>query len=206
MQIPFWLTGVGLGVAIAAPVGPIGILCIHRTLNHGIYAGFFSGLGAATADAVYGSIAGFGLVSVSWALLKAELVIRILGGLFLIFLGLKTWKRSQIIHTPNDTANRLSQDFFTTFMLTLTNPATILSFLALFSGFGIVDEHSSYSRAFALMIGIFMGSLLWWIFLVFVIKLLKSRLNPKVVNRLNQGSALAIIGFGLVAIGLSVVT
>src|SRR5262249_25510452 len=125
-----FLKGCIIGFSIAAPVGPIGVLCINRTLKAGLLAGLLSGLGAALADAFYGCIAGFGFVVVSNFLLSQQTLIRILGGLFLIYLGLKTFISKPINKSLQDKANTLWQDFISTFFLTLTNPATILAFLA----------------------------------------------------------------------------
>src|SRR5262245_29758963 len=124
MEISFFIKGIILGFSIAAPVGPIGILCVRKTLQFGRLSGFFSGLGAAAADTVYGIIAAFGLTFISNLLLAGQFWLRLLGGLFLIYLGLKTF-----LSKPPKPENALSHktlvgDFVSTFFLTMTNPMT----------------------------------------------------------------------------------
>ncbi|HKY69267.1 MAG TPA: LysE family transporter [Gammaproteobacteria bacterium] len=194
-------TGFIMGFAIAAPVGPIGVLCINRTLKHGLWAGVFSGLGAATADAIYGCIAGFGLVSVSAALINAELFIRVLGGGFLFYLGLKTWRSKAQGDVKNDQAHTLGQDFLSTFFLTLTSPCTILVFAAVFASFGMVDEETNYIRAISLVSGVVGGSFCWWVLLGLIVNSIRHKVNTKMLRIINYLSATILMGFGLGAIG-----
>src|SRR5690348_5648959 len=137
MSLDFFLKGLILGFSIAAPVGPIGVLCIRKTLQFGRFSGLFSGLGAAAADAIYAVIAGFGLTFVSNFLLAGQYWFQLIGGVFLLYLGWKTF-----VAKPEEQSNHLSHsnllhDFASTFFLTLTNPMTILSFLAVFAGLGL---------------------------------------------------------------------
>ncbi|HET9843344.1 MAG TPA: LysE family transporter [Gammaproteobacteria bacterium] len=196
-----FLSGILIGLAIAAPVGPIGILCIQRTLRQGPIAGLLSGLGAAFADAVYGAIAGFSLVSVSEFLLRFEAPIRILGGIILIVLACKTWIAKIRVSHDSDSANTLWKDFFSTFLLTLANPATIIAFAAIYAGFGMIDENASYWSASLLITGIFLGSLIWWIFLCMVIHHIRHRLNEKAIHYINHLSSIILLVFGLLAMG-----
>src|SRR3990172_8990998 len=133
-----FLKGLLLGFSIAAPVGPIGVLCIRRTLAEGRTAGFASGLGAATADALYGSIAGFGLTIVSSFLIDQSHWLQLAGGIFLLYLGIKTFlaKSKETIETgsPLEKSRGIIGNYASTFLLTLTNPLTILSFIAIFAG------------------------------------------------------------------------
>ena len=138
MDITVLLRGIILGIGIAAPVGPIGIMCIRRTLSGGRCAGIVSGMGAATADAVYGSIAAAGLTMITSALTAHTTLLRIGGGLFLCYLGIATFRarpaeRSAVVATTS-----LLAAYTSTLVLTLTNPLTILSFAAIFAGVGSV--------------------------------------------------------------------
>ncbi|MBM5805898.1 MAG: LysE family translocator, partial [Candidatus Verstraetearchaeota archaeon] len=137
MDVSFLLRGLLIGFAIAAPVGPIGILCIQRTLAKGRIYGFASGLGAATADAIYGAVAGFGLTFISDVLINQQLWLRLLGGAFLLYLGTRTILSKPSKETPQTANKGLAADYTSTFLLTLTNPMTILSFIAVFAGLGL---------------------------------------------------------------------
>ncbi|MCS5709843.1 LysE family transporter [Candidatus Berkiella aquae] len=195
-----FLKGFIIGFSIAAPVGPIGILCINRTLKAGIAAGLLSGLGAAFADAFYGCIAGAGFVAVSTLLLRYEILIRILGGLFLGYLGLKIFFSPHKPNAPQDAAKSLWQDFFSTFLLTITNPATILSFLAIYSGLGIIQNGAHFQEASLIVLGVFMGSLLWWVILCGGIHLVHHKLPESAMQWLNRTSGFILILFGLFAL------
>ena len=146
MSLQIILKGILIGVTIAAPVGPIGILCIRRTLAEGRLAGFISGLGAATADAMYGAIAAFGLTFISVFLINQSFWLRLGGGLFLIYLGIKSFLSvpSQGADlNPKSSRNESVLNYYgSTLFLTLTNPITIISFAAIFAGFGIVTNQS----------------------------------------------------------------
>lgn len=162
-----------IGLAIAAPVGPVGVLCIRRTLAYGRASGFISGLGAATADAVYGSIAAFGLGVAANMLVGQRSALQLAGGVFLICLGLRLVleKPKKLGLAPDALPEQrhrnawrrinwrsLGQDFGSTFLLTLTNPMTILSFAAIFAGLGTV-----YGGGVWVVAGVFSGSALWWL-------------------------------------------
>ena len=137
MEIPFLFQGVLLGFSIAAPVGPIGVLCIRRTLAEGRLTGFVSGLGAATADAIYGLVAGFGLTFVSSLLVGGQFWMRLVGGAFLCYLGARTFLAKPAQRTASATGSGLLGAYASTLVLTLTNPMTIFSFAAVFAGLGV---------------------------------------------------------------------
>ncbi len=130
------LTGGGVGFSIAAPVGPIGALTIRRTLAQGRLVGFFTGLGAATADAAYGAVAAFGLTLVTDMLLAQQVWLRLGGGLFLLYLGIQTFRARPAPLEQSAAASGLLAAYASTFLLTLANPTTILSFVAIFAGLG----------------------------------------------------------------------
>ena len=137
MWLETLLRGLVIGFSIAAPVGPIGVLCIRRTLADGRATGLAVGLGAAAADAVYGAVAGFGLTAVSGLLASHEGLLRLVGGLFLCYLGIRTFLSRPADHAARAGGTGLLGAFAATFGLTLANPATILSFVAVFAGLGI---------------------------------------------------------------------
>lgn len=196
----FFLRGLVIGFSIAAPVGPIGLLCIRRTLADGRAAGLVTGLGAATADAVYGAIAGFGLTAVSAFLVREQLWLRAAGGLFLIYLGIRVFTRAPAELRPQDVPPRsLGGAYATTLALTLTNPMTIISFAAVFAGLGVVAARD-YATAGALVVGVFTGSALWWLILSGAAATVRSRLGSDTLRWVNRAAGVIIAGFGAAAL------
>lgn len=197
MDFSLFLKGVALGFTVAAPVGPIGILCIRRTLSDGRLSGLFSGLGAATADALYGSVAGFGLTAVSEFLNGQSLWLRIAGGCFLCYLGGKTLFSKPSERPARSTGSgKLSASYASTFFLTVTNPMTILSFVGVFTGLGLVGGQDGALSAGLLVAGVFGGSALWWLLLSVSVGMLREKMNRKVLGLINWLSGLVIISFG----------
>jgi threonine/homoserine/homoserine lactone efflux protein len=197
-----FLEGLIIGFAVAAPVGPIGVLCIRRTLNHGPLAGFFSGLGAATADAGYGFVAAFGLTAISGFLLDIETWLRLGGGTFLIWLGVRAWRSTPTQDQAATTKRGLGllAGYLATTVLTLANPSTILSFLAIFAGLGLASQERAYSDASILVVGVFIGSAAWWLFLAFLASVFRQRLGDGGMKWINRFSAILLAGFGAVII------
>jgi threonine/homoserine/homoserine lactone efflux protein len=158
-------------------VGPIGVLCIRRTLSDGRAIGLAVGLGAAVADAVYGAIPRFGLTAVSALLVRRQGVLRIVGGLFLGYLGIRTFASRPAEEAAPAGGSGLLGAFAATFVLTLANPATILSFVAVFAGLGIAGA-GSWRDATILVSGVFLGSATWWLILSGAVGALRSRVHP----------------------------
>lgn len=188
-----------LGFSIAAPVGPIGVLCIRRTLALGRAHGFVSGLGAATADATYGLIGGLGLSVVSSFLVSQGNWLRLVGGLFLCYLGVRTFlsKPAEASATTTVTSSSLAASYGSTVLLTLTNPATILSFAAMFAGLNVTATGAS---VLPLVAGVFCGSALWWLMLAGVTGLVRHRLSPTAMTWINRISGAIVTLFGLLAL------
>jgi len=195
----FFIQGVVLGFSIAAPVGPIGVLCIRRTLARGMLNGLISGLGAATADAIYGVIAVFGVSAVSVFLLDYQTYFHCIGGLFLLYIGYKTFKAmpaSAEVPGKADNAGFIKA-YVSTLLLTITNPLTILSFAAIFTGLGVGGKGVPYISAYFLVGGVFIGSMLWWLSLSGIVNLLRHNFSQKRLKLVNEISGLVIVGFGL---------
>jgi len=200
MDFSYLLRGVVIGFSIAAPVGPIGVLCIRRTLAEGRVSGLLSGLGAATADGMYGVIAAFGLTYVSNILIGYQSSIRLVGGLFLCYLGLKTYF-SRPAETPAMAKGEgLSGAYASTLVLTLTNPMTILSFTAVFAGLGLGTATGDYGSAALLVLGVFSGSAAWWLILSGGVSLFRSKFTPQTLGWVNKAAGIVILGFGALAI------
>ena len=199
MEGSVFLRGLLLGFSIAAPVGPIGVLCIRRTLGTGFISGIASGLGAALADSLYGAVAAFGLTALSGLLLTYHDGLRLGGGLFLLYLGGKTFvARPAAIACGSDAAGRL-RDFSSALFLTLTNPMTILSFTAIFAGLGFGGQ-SSIHLACWLVGGVFSGSMLWWVVLSSLVGRFRHRLGSAALRLINRVSGIILLGFGLISL------
>ncbi len=200
MDLNFLLRGFIIGLSIAAPVGPIGVLCIRRTLAAGRAAGLVSGLGAASADAIYGCIAGFGLTFVSNFLVGQQFWLRLLGGIFLCCLGVKTFLSKPMDRAAAAKGNGLASMYASTFFLTLTNPMTIISFAAVFAGLGLTSSNGDYATAALLVSGVFLGSASWWLILSGLVGIFRARSQARGLQWINRISGLVIAGFGLFAL------
>lgn len=207
----FLLKGILVGFAVAAPVGAIGVLCIRRTLTGGPLVGLATGVGAAAADAVYAFVAAFGVQLVGALMLEHRRWVAAAGGLLLIVLGILEWraKPAQLTAIRVPSTGRLLRSFVSTFVLTLANPVTILSFAALFAALGLgaaVEEAIQLGqRAYAmteLVAGVFLGSLLWWVLLSNGVHSVRHHLGEAVFRWLNRVSGTALIAFGLYAFSL----
>jgi threonine/homoserine/homoserine lactone efflux protein len=197
MTIGFLLKGLILGFSIAAPVGPIGIMCIRRTLADGRRYGLASGLGAATADAIYGCIAAFGVAFIANFLVCQLFWLRLFGAAFLAYLGIKTLLTKPAVEAARSKGRSLLGAYGSTFLLTLTNPITIFTYIAVFSGLGLGTAAGDYASAAFFILGVFSGSALWWVILSFGVGLLCSRVTPSVLQWVNRFSGLVIIGFAI---------
>ncbi|RED51473.1 LysE family translocator [Aestuariispira insulae] len=195
----YFLKSILIGLAIAAPVGPIGVLCIRESLTRGFRAGFSCGMGAAAADGTYGAIAAFSLVSLdrmvggigSWG--------AAIGGIFLLILAWRIGRSTPAPEAPPASGRDMARGFLTTFLLTLSNPATIISFLAIFAGLGITLADGMAGKA-ATVVGVFLGSALWWLFLAGLSARLQHRIGDRIMSRINLVSALIIAAMGVASL------
>jgi len=192
--------GIIIGFAIAAPVGPIGVLCIRRTLAEGRTSGFVSGLGAATADAIYGSVAALGLTFVANLLTSGEMWLRLVGGAFLVFLGVRTFLARPVERAASTGKNGLPGAYASTLFLTLTNPTTILSFAAIFAGLGAGSAGGDVPSAMLLVLGVFVGSAFWWLVLSGITGLFRARLSARGLRWVNRISGTVLATFGVLAV------
>ena len=194
--------GLIIGFSIAAPVGPIGVLCIRRTLAEGRLAGFMSGMGAASADMFYGAVAAFGLTAVQNLLIGQSNWLRIVGGIFLLYLGVKTFISKPSNEAAKSTRGGLFGAYLTTFFLTITNPITILSFLAIFAGLRLGETNGNYLSASVMVLGVFLGSAAWWLMLSTGVSLLREKFTPALLTWVNRLAGVIILTFGLVSLFL----
>ena len=195
-----FLRGLLIGFSIAAPVGPIGVLCIRRTLAEGRLAGFLSGMGAASADMFYGAMAAFGLTAVQDILLGQSNWLRLVGGIFLLYLGVKTFLSKPAEQAARSSRGGLFGAYLSTFFLTITNPITILSFIAIFAGLRLGETNGNYTTASTMVLGVFLGSATWWFTLSFVVGLLRDRFNASWKIWINRIAGVIISSFGIIVL------
>lgn len=200
-MVALFIKGLVIGFAIAAPVGPIGVLCIQRSLHDGFKIGLMTGLGAAFADGTYGLVAGFGLSALSSLLIAYQFWIRLIGGLFLLYLGIKLFFTTPREKSAGKSDHSSWHALGTTYLLTLTNPATILSFIAVFAGLGLGTTHPKFIDAIILILGITIGSAIWWVILSSgVAFMLHHRLSKTMMRGINRLSGVIIFAFGIFAL------
>lgn len=200
MSLQALLRGLVIGFSIAAPVGPIGVLCIRRTLSGGFRLGLVSGLGAASADALYGSIAAFGLTALSDVLVRQHDALRLVGGAFLLVLGIRSFLARPSAEAAASAYRSLAGALASTFFLTLTNPLTILSFAGIFAGLGIASSGVDFVAAGLTVAGVYLGSAAWWVILSGGVSRLRGRVRPEHLRWVNRASGAVIFAFGAAAI------
>lgn len=200
LELRLFIKGIILGFSVAAPVGPIGILCIRRTLEYGRLSGFVSGLGAAFADMIYAIIAAFGLTYISNVLTVGQDWLQLAGGLFLLYLGWRTFHAKPRANLNEPVHKSLLNDFFSIFFLTVTNPMTIVAFLGVFAALGLTTANGNYIHALLLVLGVFLGSAFWWLLLSEGVTLFRKKVTGQVMQWINRISGGLIFGFGIVVL------
>jgi threonine/homoserine/homoserine lactone efflux protein len=200
MEITFFLRGLAIGFSIAVPVGPVNLLCMRRTLAEGRLSGLVSGLGAATADAIYGAIAAFGLTFISDFLVSQQVWFRVIGGLFICFLGVRAWLAKPVEQAASATGKSLLGDYASTFFLTAANPATIIAFAVIFAGLGMAPASGNYLTAAVLVLGVFLGSMMWWLILCSVVGRFRKGFDPGRFKWINRIAGVVLVAFGMAAL------
>jgi len=198
MFLEFFLQGVIIGFVVAVPVGPLGLLCINRALSMGPLCGFFSGLGVATADALAAGVAALGITLVSSFFIAQQTWLRLAGSIFLCYLGVKIYRTRPVGQRPAADINGLLSPYVTTFLLTVSNPVTILSFIAIYAGWGVEGLSGHYFAVAILTAGVFTGSALWWVCITSGVALFRDRFSRRALGRIHKISGAVIAGFGIV--------
>ena len=202
MELELLLKGILIGFMISVPLGPIGVLCVQRTLNKGRLSGFVSGLGAAGADTVFALLSGFGISIIIQFVEDQQIYFQIIGGAIILVLGVNIFYSNPIkqIRMQRLNPNKLSQDFFSVFLLTLSNPMAIFFFLAMFTGVNLASGTMSYFNLFIMVAGVTMGSSLWWFLLSTVVSLFRHRFRLKNIWWMNKIAGVIIFFLGIAAI------
>jgi threonine/homoserine/homoserine lactone efflux protein len=199
MDLSFLVRGIAIGFTVAVGVGPISLLTIRRTLAHGRVYGLASGLGVATADASYGGIAAFGLTAITAVLVGARTVLGLIGGIFLVWLGIRTLLAPAPDHAAAVRERPgLIGAAVSIYGLTMTNTMTILSFGAIFAGLGLAGR--SVGEAALLTLGVWLGSMAWWVILTSVLAVFRSRVTPRILLAISRVSGVVLLLFGVLAL------
>lgn len=203
MTLMLLLKGLVIGVVIAAPVGPVNLICIQRTLSEGKHKGIISGLGATFADTFYGVVAGFGFSMVSGFLMEQMTWLQYIGSAVLFFLGYRMLTREVIkARIPRKYSKRsLFEAFSSTFAITLTNPLTIFAFLGIYAAMGLKHTVGEPMLGSILVVGVFFGSLLWWTMISHLVHKVRDRFNNQFIMRVNKISGIVIVIFGVITVG-----
>lgn len=197
MEASLFFKAMLIGLSIAAPVGPIGLLCIQRTLAHGMRTGFVSGMGAACADAVYGAIGAFGMVAVTDYFVSLSTPLAIGGALFLGWMGVKLLLEKNVAGQAASVGmQKTGKAFISVFALTLANPMTIISFIAVFASIA-GPKVLGHAAAGLIVLGVFLGSAIWWLMLSAGVALLTRQVGAGVLGFINRLGGLLLLGFAL---------
>ncbi len=200
MDITPFLRGIAIGFAIAAPIGPVGILCIRKALADGRLAAFVAGLGAAMADTLFGAVAAFGIGVVMSFIDGQAFTLKVVGGVFMIGLGVHTWRSAAItVEAEPGKGPGMAKDFLSTFAITATNPGTILGVAGVFAALGPSGRPGG-AQSGLITLGIFCGSTLWWMILSAAASAARSRFTPDRMRRFNHLSGGMLMVFGLAAL------
>lgn len=200
-DIGYLFRGILVGIAVSIPLGPIGVMIVQRTLTRGNWAGFFSGVGAAISDLVYALIAGYGFSLIISFIELHQLTLQVAGGAVLMVFGVYTFLQNPIkqIRAPRKTNLNYWQDVVSTFALTITNPLAVFTFLIIFTSFDIFVEAQEKNLIYLVLIGVFVGALLWWMHLTLLVGLFRRFINIRRLWWINKISGLTI---ALIALGI----
>jgi threonine/homoserine/homoserine lactone efflux protein len=195
----FIIKAILIGISVSAPLGPIAVLSIQRTLNKGFKSGFISGIGAASADIIYAIIVGFSITFISDFLTKYQEYFRIIGGMFLIYIGFKIFSSNpgKQVRKLRLKGNNYYKDFITAFFLTISNPLTILAFGAFFTGLGMVDKAGGQFPIVVMIVSVFSGALIWWLGLISIVTIFKKRIRLRNLLWINRITGSLIVVFAL---------
>jgi threonine/homoserine/homoserine lactone efflux protein len=198
----FLIKGILVGLVVSIPLGPMGVLCLQRTLNKGKSSGFSSGMGIATADTIFALIAGLGISFIIHFLSEKQLIIKIIGGLIIAFIGLKIFIANPVkqLKKHRKEGKNLFEDFISILFMALSNPFTIFLYIAIFAGLNLHDVSSGYSSALLVVAGVFMGASLSWFTISTVVNHFRANIRLRRLMWINRIAGITIILFGVFAI------
>ncbi|MQT14031.1 LysE family translocator [Rhizobiales bacterium Sp-1] len=194
-------TGFVIGVVATAPVGPVNIMTIQRAFRHGFFAGLSAGIGAVIADALYASLAAFGVTAVSTFITDHVRIIQVIGALVMFWFGWRIYRTHPHLNDRNDTGGGLFSGIPTAFLLTITNPGAVFGFIALIGGLGdLAPAPGDWLGALQLVGGLVVGSLSWWMLIAGLVTMFRSRLDDRWLERINHAAAGLLFVFGVVVL------
>ncbi len=201
MEIEFLIKGLVIGFLASVPLGPVGVLCIQRTINKGRLSGMFSGMGAATVDAFFALVAALGLTYIINFIEEQQFYIQLIGGVILIIIGARIFYANPIkqIRRHRRRKNKLIEDYFSVLFLTLSNPVAIFLFVAAFAGIGIVTSKDNSLKSSFIVGGVFFGAMFWWLILTFFVDLFRKRFRLKQLWWINKIAGIIVLIFGIAA-------
>lgn len=197
MDAGLFLQGMAGGLALAAPVGPISLICIHRTVARGRLHGIMSGLGIATADSFYAAVAFLGLTAVSGFIIGHQIAFRLVAGIALILIGIQVFRSvPAAVRNGGTDQDTYLRDYLSLLAVAAANPLTIIFFITILPGFGVVVHGTTLSSALPFVAGVFSGSVAWWIILCGTVGSIRSRLGTENLRWINRISGILVTGFG----------
>jgi threonine/homoserine/homoserine lactone efflux protein len=196
LEYILFIKGIIVGISTSAPLGPLGILCIQRTINKGVFSGFITGFGAAFADIIYASIAGFGISIIADFLREYQIFIRIIGGIILLIVGIMIFRSNPVKQIRQQNSQNYFGYFISSLFITITNPITIVVFGAVFASLGL-DEVSTINPIIITLIGIFSGALLWWLSLTVSVNIFRNKIRLRNLWWINKITGILVSLFGL---------
>jgi threonine/homoserine/homoserine lactone efflux protein len=201
VDIEFLIKGLIVGFLASIPLGPVGVLCIQRTINKGRFSGFVSGLGAVTVDSFFALVAALGLTYIINFIEQQQFFIQLIGGGVLIFLGARIFNTNPIkqIRKHRRKKNNFIEDYFSVLFLTLSNPLAVFLFIAAFAGLGMVSSNDSNMKSSLIILGVSLGAMLWWSTLTFFVDLFRKHFRLKQLWWINKIAGILIIVFGVAA-------
>ena len=202
MWFELYIRGILIGLMASIPLGPIGVLCIQRTLSKSHKSGFVSGLGASSADTLFAAVAFFSLSVVDSFIENNMMLIKALGGICVVIVGMKIFLTNPVVQIRRNRAGKgsLWQDYLSLFLITLANPAFILIFVALFAAIGVSGDSLGVVNGLFMIAGVFTGGSLWWFTLTFIVSLLRRRVRPRHLLWINRISGAVIVLLGAAAV------
>lgn len=202
MLLTLFIKGIMVGLLASIPLGPIGIICIQRTVNKGKLSGFLSGIGAASADTIFATIAGFSLTFIIGYIEEKQVVFQAIGGLVILLLGIKIFYTNPIkqLRRHKRKKNNLLEDYLSVLLLTITNPLAIFLFVALFASLGIVSDDMGITAPLLTVSGVFIGAIIWWYTLTTLVSIYRSKFRLKQLWWINKISGALIFTLGSTAL------
>ncbi|NVO10215.1 MAG: LysE family transporter [Bacteroidales bacterium] len=202
MAFTLLLKGIMIGLLVSIPLGPIGVICIQRTINKGRLSGFFSGIGAASADTIFAAIAGFSLTFIINFIEEKQRILEVIGGIIIMLLGIKTFYTNPVnqLKRHKKKKNKLIEDFISVLLLTITNPFAIFLFVGMFAALGLAYNGENMVLSLITIGGVFLGGSIWWFTLSSLVNMFRDKFRLKQLLWINKIAGAVIFILGVLAL------